>query len=148
MVRQVNAPVSAVWSVLMDPAYAPKLYPDVISVEQGAKGPNVVGHTFHTFMKAGKRKLEIFAETTEIVTEKKVVVSGRPGGLFESFERVVLLEPRGDRTEVRVSFKFEFSMSYLGKVLNMVVLERLVMDNLKLYAKNLKEISELLPFPE
>lgn len=147
-VSLVNAPVSSVWSVLMDPAYTPKLYPDVISLEMNPPGPAAVGQTFHTLIKVGRRKIEIFAETVEVETEEKVVVRGRPGGLFESFERVVLLEPKGSDTLVRANFEFELSMGYLGNVFNPLVVERLVKDNLKSYAANLKNISELLPLPQ
>jgi len=132
----------------MDAAYTPKLYPDVISLEMNPPGPNRVGQAFHSVVKAGKRKLDIFAETTEIVTEKRVVTRERPGALFETYERVVLLEPKGTGTEVTVNFDFRLSMGYVGKVLNPLVLERLVRDNLKSYAHNLKEISELLPLPQ
>ena len=39
-------------------------------------------------------------------------------------------------------------MGYLGKVFNLLLLERLVADNLRAYSRNLKDICELLPVAE
>lgn len=147
-VTEILAPVKTVWNVLTDSSYIPKLYPDVIAVETTPQGPNVVGQRFHIIGKAGRRKLEIFAETIELVDEKKVVTKNRPGGLFKEFRSVILIEPTGLGSRVKTGFEYELSMGYLGKVFNMLVLERLVADNLKAYSKNLKEISELVPLPE
>ncbi len=147
MVSEVHAPVRTVWEVLMDSSYIPKLYPDVISVEVEPPGRNAVGQKFHILGKACKRRLEIYAETAELISEKKVLSQNRPGGLFKSFESVILLESKGAVTEVKTSFEYELSMGYLGKVFNVMLLERLVMDNLKAYTRNLKEISELTSLP-
>jgi carbon monoxide dehydrogenase subunit G len=145
MQYDVHAPPSAVWEVLMDPDYVPKLYPDVVSVVADPPGRTVVGQRFHITGKAGRRRLEIFAESVELVTEKKAVTRNLPGGLFTSFESIVLLEAKGANTIVRVTFQYELSMGYLGKVFNLLLLERLVKDNLKSYTHNLKDICELTP---
>ncbi|MDG6925899.1 MAG: SRPBCC family protein [Nitrososphaerota archaeon] len=147
LVTEVHSPVETIWSVLMDPSYIPKLYPDVLTAEVDPPGRTNVGQTFHITGRAGRRKLEIFAETIEIVERKKVGTRQRPGGLFKSFESRILLEPNGKVTNVLTSFNYELSMSYLGRVFNMVLLERLVSDNLRAYSKNLKDICELLPLP-
>ena len=145
MVSVMHASAASIWDILMDSSYVPQLFPDVIGLEVDPPGRNFVGQKFHIIGKAGRRKLDIFAETTELVTEKKVVTRNRPGGLFTFAQHMVLLEPRGAVTEVKTSFQYELSMGYLGKVFNMVILERLVSDNLKAYTSNLKEICELIP---
>ncbi len=145
MAYEVHAPPTAVWDVLMDPDYVPKLYPDVVSVVADPPGRTSVGQKFHITGKAGKRRIEIFAESIELVTEKKAVTRNLPGGLFKSFESIVLLEARGSATSVKVTFQYELSMGYLGKVFNVLLLERLVKDNLKSYTHNLKDICELTP---
>jgi len=147
MVEEVNASLKTVWDVLMDSSYVARLYPDVISVEADPPGPNFVGQKFHIIGRAGRRKLEIFAETTEQVPMTKVVTRQRPGGLFKSFESVVILEANSAGTAAKISFEYELSLGYIGKVFNIVLLERLVSDNLKAYTKNLKEVCELLPLP-
>jgi hypothetical protein len=147
MVTEVHSPVETVWNVLMDASYIPKLYPDVLTCTVDPPGRNKVGQKFHITGKAGRRRLEIFAETKEIVKRKKVVTTQAPGGMFKSFESEIVLDPRADVTHVLTSFEYELSMGYLGKVFNMVLLERLVTDNLKAYSKNLKEICELMPLP-
>ena len=148
VVTEVLAPVKTIWEVLMESSFVPKLYPDVIAVVVDPPGRNVVGQKFHITGRAGRRKLEIFAETTELVTEKKVGTTNRPGGLFKSFRSEILLVPHGATTSVQTTFQYELSMGYVGKVLNMIALERLVNDNLKAYSKNLKDVCELQPLPK
>jgi hypothetical protein len=46
-----------------------------------------------------------------------------------------------------MTFEYEYAMGLVGKVLNAVLIERLLRDNLNAYAANLKEICELLPMP-
>jgi hypothetical protein len=147
MVTLMHASAASIWDVLTDSSYVPKLFPDVIGLEVDPPGRNFVGQKFHIIGRAGRRKLDIFAETIELVTEQKVLTRNRPGGLFKSAEHMVLLAPRGAFTEVKTSFKYELSLGYLGQVFNMVILERLVSDNLKAYTSNLKEICELIPLP-
>ncbi len=147
-VVEIEAPVATVWSVLTDPTYINKLYPDIISAQAEPPGPFFVGQKHHMVGRAGRRKLEVFAEPTEIDPEKKLVTRNSPGGLFKSFEETVLTKPFGKGTEVRASFEYEISMGYVGKVFNLLVLERTVGDNLRGYTKNLKDISELLPLPK
>lgn len=147
MVTEVHSSTDTIWSVLMDATYIPKLYPDVLTCTVDPPGPNTVGQKFHITGKAGRRRLEIFAKTVEIVEGKRVVTTQAPGGMFKSFESEIVLDPKTGVTNVLTSFEYELSMGYLGKVFNMVLLERLVTDNLKAYSKNLKEICELMPLP-
>jgi hypothetical protein len=145
MVTIMQASTATIWDILTDSSYVPKLFPDVVGVVVDPPGRNFVGQKFHLIGRAGRRRLDIFAETIELVTEKKVLTRNRPGGLFKSAEHMVLLDPRGPNTEVKTSFQYELSMGYLGQVFNIVILERLVSDNLKAYTHNLKEICELVP---
>src|SRR5580698_589411 len=137
LIFQVNASGTTIWEVLMDPLYLSKLYPDVLSTEVEPPGRNFVGQKIHTIARAGRRRIEIFGETVELVTEKKIVSRNRPGGLFKSFESVIMLQPKGTGTEVKASLEYELSMGYLGKVFNVVMLERAVTDNLTAYSRNL-----------
>ena len=89
--------------------------------------------------------MEVFAETVELVSEKTMRIRNRPGGLFASFESAIFLKPKGDHAELRMSFEYELSMGYLGKLFNMVMMERLMLDNLRSYLRNPKEICELVP---
>jgi hypothetical protein len=98
--------------------------------------------------RAGRRKLEIFAEQVQTEAKKKLVISNGQGGLFKSFVETFLTEPMGKGTVVRASFEYELSMGYVGKVFNVLVLERTVRDNLAMYTRNLRDFSELLPVPE
>lgn len=148
MVSEVFAPIKTVWNVLMEPAYIPKLYPNVITCEVDPPGRNRLGQKFHIVGRAGKRKVEIFSETVELVEEKRAVNKQLPGGLFKSFNQVVTIEDKGMGTMVHTTFEYELSMGYIGKIFNLVLLERLVTDNLKVYNSALKDICELIPLPE
>jgi carbon monoxide dehydrogenase subunit G len=148
LVTDVNAPVKKVWDVLTDSSYVPKLYTNVLTVEVNPPGRSAVGQKFRVLGRAGKRRLEIFGVTTEVVREKRVATRNRPGGFFKSFQFVAVLHPMGNSTEVVTSFDYALNMGYIGRVLNTVLLERLVADNLKAYSANLKEICELLPLPK
>ena len=145
LIFDVHASSTTIWEVLMNPLYLSKLYPDVLSSEVDPPGRNFVGQKIHTIAKAGRRRVEIYGETIELVTEQRIVSRNRPGGFFKSFESIIMLRPKGTGTEVKASLEYELSMGYLGKVFNLVMLERAVMDNLAAYTRNLKEICELLP---
>jgi hypothetical protein len=147
LIFEVHASGPVVWNVLVDPLYLSKLYPDVLSAEVEPPGRNFVGQKTHMIARAGRRRIEIYGETVELVTEKKIVSRNRPGGLFKSFESVIMLRPKGTGTEVMASFEYELSMGYLGRVFNVVMLERSVTDNLTAYSRNLKEFCELVPLP-
>jgi uncharacterized protein YndB with AHSA1/START domain len=146
-VVRIQAPVETVWSVLTDPTYISKLYPDIISAQVDPPGPFTVGQKHHMVGRAGRRKLEIFAEPTEIQPNKRLVTRNDAGGLFKSFEETILTTSMGKGTEVSATFEYELSMGYAGKIFNMLVLERTVKDNLAGFTRNLKDLSELLPLP-
>ena len=91
----------------------------------------------------------MFAKTTEVIKEKKLVMTSTVGGaIFKSYSSIILLEASGETTTVKSRFEYELNLEHLEKIFNTVALEQLVRDNLKGYSRNLKEISELLPVPE
>lgn len=147
-VLEINAPVDKVWDILIEPAYTSKLYPSVVLSEASPPGKSHVGTKFHVVGKVGRRKVEIYAEITEMVEKSKIVTKQNPGGMFRIYESTVRVSPKGKHSEVSISFVYELSMGYIGKVFNTLVLERLVQDNLKAYARNLKEFSELVTIAE
>lgn len=68
-----------------------------------------------------------------------------PGGIFNAFQQVTVLEPRKGKTEARTTFEYELSLGYIGRVLNAVLVERLIKENLTSYSATIKELSELIP---
>ena len=146
-VTEIAAPVDAVWDVLTDTSYIVKLFQDAISVTIDPPGRSALGQKYHVLGKAGRRKVDIYLELVELVPKKRIANIQRPGGLFKSFKQLTLVEPKGNGTEVETSFDYELSMGYIGRALNLVLVERLVRDNLDGYAKTLKEIAELVPLP-
>ena len=144
----IEATTDAVWDVLTDTSYIVKLFRDAVAVKVDPPGRSFVGQKYDLIGKVGRRRIEIFLQVTELEPKTKVVTTHTPGGLFKSFRQHTILHPGPGVTVAQTTFEYELSLGYVGKVLNPLVLERLVRDNLKSYAHNLKEISELLPLPQ
>lgn len=146
-VVEIEAPVSAVWDILTDTSYIVKLFRDAVSVTADPPGRSVLGQKYHLTGKAGRRRVEFFLEVVELVPQSTVVTRQRPGGLFKTFMQKTVLEDKAGRTRAHTVFDYELALGYMGKVLNVVLVERLVRDNLTAYSHTLKEFSELLPLP-
>lgn len=143
----VLASPEAVWDVLTDPSYGPKLYPDVVHMEARPAGPAVIAQKRTALARAGRRRLEIFAEVSKLVHLKEYSLRQLPGGLFTIYEEDYIVTSNGSGTEVRARFRYELSKSYLGEALNMVMLEESIARSLRALLLNLKEIAELRPLP-
>jgi carbon monoxide dehydrogenase subunit G len=146
-VVEIEAPIDTVWDVLTDTAYIVKLFRDAVGVKVDPPGRSFVGQKYHIIGKVGRRRIEIFLQVAELVPKSKVVTVHTPGGLFKSFEQETLLHPGPGATVAKTTFEYELSLGYLGRVLNQILVERLVRDNLRSYSNTLKELSELLPLP-
>jgi uncharacterized membrane protein len=144
-VVDIDAPLDVVWDILTDTSKIIKLFRDAVSVAVDPPGRSAAGQKYHLVGKAGRRRIEIFLEVTEVVPKSSVVTKQRPGGLFRSFRQTTSLEAHGRRTRVHTVFDYELARGYLGKALNLVFVQRLVKDNLGSYSHTLKELSELLP---
>ena len=145
----INAPAATIWAVVTNPTYMPKLYPDILTSVADSPGPATSNQKIHLAGKVGRRRLDMFAKTTEVVKEEKLVMTSTVGGaIFKSYNSVILLEANGETTTVKSKFEYELNLEHLEKIFNTFALEQLVLDNLKGYSRNLKEISELLPVPE
>jgi hypothetical protein len=141
----IDASLDVVWDILTDTSKIIKLFRDAVSVTVDPPGRSAVGQKYHLVGKAGRRRIEIFLEVTELVPKASVVTKQRPGGLFRSFRQVTSLEPHGSKTRAYTMFDYELARGYLGKALNLIFVQRLVKDNLTSYSHTLKELSELLP---
>ncbi len=146
-VTEIDASPQAVYEVLTNTAYIIKIFRDAISVDVDPPGRSVVGQKYHMVGKAGRRKFDINLEVTELVPDKKVVTMQRPGGIFNSFWQCTTLEPRGGKTEAKTIFEYELSLGYIGRALNVILVKRLISENLEAYSKMVKELSELIPLP-
>jgi len=146
-VTEIDASPQAVYEVLTNTAYILKLFRDAVSVGVDPPGRSVVGQKYHLVGKAGRRKFDINLEVTELVPDKKVVTMQRPGGIFNSFWQCTTLEPRGGRTEAKTIFEYELSLGYIGRALNVILVKRLIAENLDAYSRMVKELSELIPLP-
>jgi uncharacterized membrane protein len=142
---EIDAPADVVWDVLTDTSYIIKLFRDAVSVTVDPPGRSAVGQKYHLIGKAGRRRVEIFLQVTEIVPKAAIVTKQRPGGLFRFFRQQTSLEPHGRKTRAHTVFDYELARGYIGKALNLIFVQRLVKDNLASYSNTLKELSELLP---
>ncbi len=144
----VAAPVETVWNIITDPTLIPKLVPAIISVETDPPGPARVGQKGHWVGKIAGRKTESFIEVTEVVPNKRTVLSQRPGGLFKTFSSTITLEPSKRGTRASQTLQYEASMGYLGKVLSIILVNRTVNKNAKGFLTNVKELAELKEMPK
>ncbi len=144
----VAAPVETVWSIVTDPTLLPKLVPDIISNESDPPGMVHVGQKGHAVGKIAGRRTEFFSEVTEVVPNKRVVISQRPGGLFKTFSSTVTLEPSKKGTRASQKFQYEASMGYLGKALSALLVNRTINKNAKAFLVNAKELAELKEMPK
>jgi hypothetical protein len=144
-VVEIAATPEVVYDTLTNTSYIIKIFRDAVSVDIDPPGRSVVGQRYHLVGKAGRRKIDINLEVVELVPNSKVVTAQRPGGIFNSFRQTTILEARGGMTEARTTFEYELSLGYIGKVLNAILVERLIRENLEAYSTAVKELSELLP---
>lgn len=144
-VVQIAATPRTVYETLTNTSYIIKIFRDAVSVQVDPPGNSVVGQKYHLISKAGRRKVDIYLRVIELVPERKVVTVQDAGGIFKEFRQTTILEPRGRMTEARTSFEYTLSLGYIGKVLNVILVENLIKQNLEHYSAAVKELSELLP---
>jgi uncharacterized protein YndB with AHSA1/START domain len=144
----IAAPLETVWNIVADPTLLPKLVPDIISNESEPSGMAAVGQKGHAVGKIGGRRTEFFSEVSEVIPNKKIVISQRPGGLFKTFSSTVTLEPSKKGTRASQEFRYEPSMGYLGKALSTLLVNRSINKNAKAFLVNVKELAELRELPK
>src|SRR5271169_1631855 len=121
----VEAPPEAVWEVLVDPYFLPKLYPDILNVTVVPPGRAVVGQERTVGGRAGKRLIELRTKVVELIPNKRFEVTGRAGGAFEEFSEVMELSPVDGRTRLNVKFFFKISQEYFGPEFDPLTLEQM-----------------------
>src|SRR5208283_3368035 len=144
---EVVAPASTVWGVLTDASYLPKLYPDLITSKVEPEGRLAVGSSMKAIAKLGKVRVDVHVAVTRADTEACFETKQSPGGLFKSFDQLVILEAMGQRTKVKVVFEYTLVSEYAATITHEAFLDSRVADNLRCYSRNLKELCELIPLP-
>ncbi|HUI85967.1 MAG TPA: SRPBCC family protein [Nitrososphaerales archaeon] len=139
----IDAEPEAVWEVLADPHYVPRLYPDMLNIKLEPEGRVSAGQRRTLTGRAGKRMIQFRTKVSEVVPPKRLVIEGCPGGAFESFTQIVELSKSDSGTDAKVSFRFKVSSTYFGIGFDPLTLERMAEDNQRIYVNNLKELSEL-----
>ncbi len=139
----VEATPEAVWDVLTDANYIPKLYPDLLNIVVDPPGRAVVGQARSLNGRVGKRLIEFRTRVAELVPMKRFVVTGRRGGAFESFTEIIDIEGLKEGTMVRAFFEFKVSSAYFGPAFDPLTLNQAASLNEEMYMKNLKELAEL-----
>jgi hypothetical protein len=135
----------AVWEVLVDPYYAPKLYPDVLNITVEPPGRSVVGQKRTSDFRVGKRVVHFYTQVIELNPTKRFALTGLRFGAFEEFSQIVELAPAEGGTQVRVVFSFKVSEDNFGPEFNLMDITASVAANQASYLKRLKELSELQP---
>jgi len=147
-VVEILSPPETVWKVLSDPTFLPKLYNDAVTVEANPPGPSTVGQTLKILARVAGVRVMVLARVTRFEKEGALETKVVPGGLFSSFDHLVMLRVLGWGTEAKIRFQYGVAPEYATKVPDLKVLERALDLNFRAYGKNLKDISELIPLPE
>lgn len=139
----VRASPEAVWQILVDPNYIPKLYPDMLNISVEPPGPAVVGQTRTLSGRAGKRLIEFRTVVVGLDPAKRFELGCRRGGALEKFSEVIELDQAKEGTQMKVNFEFEVSEAYFGQMFDKPTLEQMAVRNQEVYIKNVKSLAEL-----
>jgi hypothetical protein len=139
----VEAKPEAIWEVLVEPYYTPKLYPDILNIALDPPGTATVGQKHTLSGKAGKRMIEFRTEVAKLVPNRWYELRGREGGAFEEFSETLELTPRKEGTELKCTWTFKISEDYFGPAFDVPTLEQMAVRNQEVYIRNLKHLSEL-----
>jgi carbon monoxide dehydrogenase subunit G len=140
---EVAAKPETVWSVVADPSYLPKLYPDILTAVPSQPGPVRVGTKVDITGKLAGRRIQAPTEITGVEENRRLVVEQVPGGFLKKYLSTTTLEPSKRGTKVTVNVEYEAAAGYLGKALSVLVANRAIRNNILKSLTNLKEISEL-----
>lgn len=141
----VEAKPEAVWEVLEDPYYIPKLYPDLLNVSVDPPGKAVVGQLRTMGARAGKRTIEIRTRVVSLTPGKRFELAGRDGGALDEFSQVMELIPQKGGTVMKATFRLKVSENYFGPGFDLLTLEQMAVRNQEEYLKNVKSLAELTP---
>ena len=134
-----------VWEVLVDPYYAPKLYPDILNITVEPLGRAVVGQKRSSDFRVGKRVVQFYTKVAELIPMERFALTGLRYGAFEEFSQTVDLAQTEAGTLVQVSFFFKVSEDNFGPGFDLIAITESVSRNQGSYLQNLKELSELKP---
>ena len=110
----INAPAATIWAVVTNPTYMPKLYPDILTSVADSPGPATSNQKMHLAGKVGRRRLDMFAKTTEVVKEEKLVMTSTVGGaIFKSYNFCYFTrgQGRGHDCEIQVRVRAQYGAS-------------------------------------
>lgn len=145
---RINAPVESVWRIVSDPTHIPKLYRDVIAVEMNPPGKAKVGQRCKIVGKVGALRIASMVEFTRVDANSYIAGSGVPGGIFVKFNQSVALTRDGWDTIAVVAYDYAVDPAFVAKVPDPAMLDRVLEDTFRSYARNLKDLSELVPLAE
>jgi carbon monoxide dehydrogenase subunit G len=133
----VHAPADRIFALLIDPARASDLNPELKLLSQQ---PSAVGGYDSTweYKMAG---VTFSGATTmiECVPPRQMILK-TTGGIPSTW--VFTLEPQGDATQVTVELDYVMPGALLGKAVDKLVLERQNEKSIERYSGNLKRIAE------
>jgi hypothetical protein len=132
-----------VWEVLVDPYYAPKLFPDILNITVEPLGRAVIGQKRTSDFRVGKRVVQFYTRVAELIPMERFALTGLRYGAFEEFSQTVELAKNEGGTLVTVAFFFKVSEDNFGPGFDLMAITESVSRNQDSYLKNLKELSEL-----
>ena len=145
---EIAASPEAVWNILSDISYMPKIFPDIISAKAEPEGSAVVGQKIKIVGRMAKRKVEMSAEVTDVEPNQKLVVKAVPGGPVKAYVNTLTLsETKKGGTKFSASVEYELAGGYFGKLVSAALVKRTAAKNATASLKNLKDLCELKEMP-
>ena len=142
----IRAPVEKVWSYYTDVDRLQDWVPggNVVKFEWLSPPPKKVGSRFRISIRAAGKTSTWTAEMTEMVENKRgayKLVEGDLKRYEESFE----FEPVGEETRVTAKMEYELPYHFLGKLLDILVVNRSIRTDTQAMWERLKTNVERLP---
>ncbi|MCW4033007.1 MAG: SRPBCC family protein [Candidatus Bathyarchaeota archaeon] len=139
----INAPVEKVYDLAIDVDYFAKAQPPETETKNITKPekPPKVGRTWKMRMKTGDQVYEWKNEITELEENKKIV-GRQKGGPFKKLEWTQSFESSNGGTKYTIVTEYDLPLSFLGKIIDKIKIEKEMDKNFDHYIKKTKELIE------
>jgi uncharacterized membrane protein len=108
----INAPVEKAFAFISDPMNLPEIWPSMIEVKDVQASP-AGGYNFGSAYKMAGMRFEVAAETTEYITNQRIVTKSTKG-IESTF--VWIYQPEAGGTKLTLEVDYTVPIPLLGKL--------------------------------
>jgi uncharacterized membrane protein len=137
---EIDAPVPAVWSTLVDVRRMPELSPSTESVD-APELLRAVGDRFEQTVRLGGRRFRSTWTVTRFEPGRLLAIEGKllPGTHYEIEQE---LAPAGDRTRLRYTMRWRLPFGPLGRLAGRLGAERRALDEAQAVLDGIRRMAE------